>query len=327
MDHTIKRTQILLEKGFISETQAENIKSYRTRNFFSLRGEIFFLFFLGVFLFTTGCSILIYKNIDTIGHVAILAAILLTSLVCFYISFKQSPGFSKEHVVSKNQAIPYLLLTANLLGGIFIGYLQFQYSTFGTHYALATLLPTLLYFFSAYYFDHKGVLALAISGLCAVAGFSTNPRALLEMDFSGDTYLSYSALGIGFLLIAWVFYADKKEIKKHFDLTYLNFALHIFCIACLSNLFSDYWILWLIPLTAILYYFMKLAYRLKSYNFYIFFLIYAYIAFNFTVGRMIHKLDLGLIIMYVTPLYFIASIVFFVNRIRTFRKHVRNEGV
>lgn len=327
MDSKTKRVQLLREKGLISDVQVENIHSYRAKELFSLRNEILFLFFLGVFLFTTGCSIVIYKHIDSIGHVVILGAILFTSAVCFYFGFKQSPGFSKGHLSPNNQITPYLVLTANVLAGIFITYLQYQYSTFGTHYALATLVPTLLYFFSAYYFDHKGVLALAISGLCAAAGFSTNPRALLEQDFSGNTYLSYTALGIGLLLIVWTIYANKIQLKKHFDLTYLNFALHISGIACLSNLFSEYWFFWLVPLTLILFYFMKLAYKIKSYNFFIFFLVYAYIALNFLLGHLIGSLNLEQLIIYLSPFYFIVSILFFINRIRTFRKHVRPESI
>jgi len=47
----------------------------------------------------------------------------------------------------------------------FIGYLQYQYSAFGTHYGMATLIPMLALFLIAYYFDHLGILSLAIANL------------------------------------------------------------------------------------------------------------------------------------------------------------------
>jgi hypothetical protein len=39
--------------------------------------------YASVLLFTSGIGILIYKNIDSIGHVAILALLLLVTVFCF----------------------------------------------------------------------------------------------------------------------------------------------------------------------------------------------------------------------------------------------------
>lgn len=326
MNSKEKRTQTLFERGLITSEQFESIRAYRSKNLFSLRNEILAMFFIAVLFFTGGSSILIYKNINSIGHLAILATIFIAAILCFYFSFKQSPGFSAEEIIPVNQLYPYLVLSANLLTGVFIAYVHYQYSVFGTRYAIATLIPTLIYFFSAYYFDHKGVLALAISGLCAVAGFSTNPRALIEIDFSENTYLSYSALGVGCVLMAWTFYAEQKKLKKHFSVTYHNFSLHIISIACISNLTESYWFLWVLPLGSVLYYFIKLAYKLKSYNFFIFSLLYTYIAFNILLIRLINKINPGDLIIYLSPFYFIGSILFFIKRIKTFRNTLRNDS-
>lgn len=326
MNSKEKRTQTLFERGLITSDQFESIRAYRSKHLFSLRNEILAMFFIAVLFFTGGSSILIYKNINSIGHLAILATIFIAAILCFYFSFKQSPGFSAEEIIPVNQLYPYLVLSANLLTGVFIAYVHYQYSVFGTRYAIATLVPTLIYFFSAYCFDHKGVLALAISGLCAVAGFSTNPRALIEIDFSENTYLSYSALGVGCVLMAWTFYAEQKKLKKHFSVTYHNFSLHIISIACISNLTESYWFLWVLPLGSVLYYFIKLAYKLKSYNFFIFSLLYTYIAFNILLIRLINKINPGDLIIYLSPFYFIGSILFFIKRIKTFRNTLRNDS-
>lgn len=327
MNSKEKRTQSLFEKGLVSSDQVERIQAYRAKHLFSLRNEILAMFFIAVLFFTAGSSILIYKNIDSIGHLAMLVTILLAASLCFYFSFKQSSGFSVEEIKTVNHLYPYLVLSANLLTGIFIAYLHYQYSVFGTRYAIATLVPTLIYFFSAYYFDHKGVLALAISGLCAVAGFSTNPRALIEIDFSENTYLSYSALAVGSILIAWTFYAGQTNLKKHFSVTYHNFALHIISIACISNLTEYYWFLWIFPLSLALYYFIRLAFKWRSYNFFIFSLLYAYLAFNILLIRFISKINPGDLIIYLGPFYFIGSILFFIKQIKIFRNTLRNDSL
>jgi hypothetical protein len=83
-----------------------------------------------------------------------------------------------------------------LLTCIFIGYLQFQYTTFGTHYGLATLIPTVIGLFCAYYFDNKSILSIAITGLAAYIGLSVSPQSLINNDFHETATLSYSAIGL-----------------------------------------------------------------------------------------------------------------------------------
>jgi hypothetical protein len=320
-------TYTLLEKGLISTSQGDEIKQYKDRTLFSVRNEILLLYFLAVTFFVSGSSIVIYKNIDTIGHVAILGIILCITIICFYFSFKQAPGFSKEEVVAVTPVHAYLVLAANLLSGVFVAYLQYQYSVFGTRYGLATLAPTLLYFFSAYFFDHKGVLSLAISGLCAFVGFSTSPRALLEFNFSNDLVLTYSAIILGILLLVWAFYSEKTGIKKHFSTTYRNFALHIICIASITNLFDVYWFFSFLVIGITIYYFIRLACKTGSMNFFVFSLIYGYIALNCVLGKLIGSLELYTLIIYLSPFYFIASILFFRKCIKDFKNRVIHDSV
>jgi hypothetical protein len=98
-----RASQSLLEQGFITEEQLIEIKSYRSRTIFSLHNELKLFLYLAVLSFTTGIGILIYQNIDTIGHVAILTILLILTLVCYYFSFKNSSGFRREETSFENQ--------------------------------------------------------------------------------------------------------------------------------------------------------------------------------------------------------------------------------
>ena len=198
-----KSTLKLFEKKFITENQFNQIKEYRGLGIFSLHAELKLALYLSVLLFTSGVGILIYNNIDTIGHVAILSLLVITIAVCFYFSFKNSNGFSRTESQFENPVLDYVVLAANILTCTFIGYLQFQYNAFGTHYGLATLIPTIICFFSAYYFDNKSVLSIAITGLAAYIGFTVTPRALLSEEFYATEGLSFSAIALGIALIAW----------------------------------------------------------------------------------------------------------------------------
>ncbi|HJY11465.1 MAG TPA: hypothetical protein VJ304_01680, partial [Flavobacterium sp.] len=69
-------TKSLLDKNLITENQYKEITTYRSLNIFSLNAELKLFLYLSVLLFTSGIGILIYENIDSIGHIAILSILL-----------------------------------------------------------------------------------------------------------------------------------------------------------------------------------------------------------------------------------------------------------
>lgn len=325
-----KKPAKLFEKGLITEQQFSDLKEREALGIYSLQNEIRIFLFLSVMLFTSGVGIFIYKNIATIGHMSILAIILVVTLICFYYSLKHAKGFSREQVVSEKPLYDYLVLTANILTGIFIAYLQYQYNVFGTRYGLATLVPTILYFISAYYFDHKGVLSLAVSGLFATVGFSTSPDSIMNFEFSNDSVLGFSVLGIGIALILWTIYASRENLKKHFNATYLNFAFHLICIVSIANLtihISLEWFVFLIVSVATIIYFIRMAYREASTNYIVFSLAYSFIIFNILLAKFIFSRDLYEIITYLSPLYLIGSILFFIKCLKDFKTKTKNAGL
>ncbi|MBP4139752.1 DUF2157 domain-containing protein [Flavobacterium geliluteum] len=321
--------QSLLESKFITENQFEEITVYRNRNIFSLHAELKFFLYLSVLLFTSGIGILIYQNIDTIGHIVILAILLVVIVGCFYYCFKNSKGFQKTETIFDSPVLEYLVLAATILTCIFIGYLQFQYEAFGTHYGLATLIPTLISFFCAYYFDNKSVLTIAITGLAAYVGISATPQDLLRNNFYTSQNLTYSAILLGGILIVWTIYSSKIALKTHFKLLYLTFALHLISIASISGL-TDYhnnslWMLFVVVLAGSAYYFYKISYELKAISLYVFMIIYAYIGFNIVVFRIfefVNFSDIWMLFILILPVYFIGSIVIFIKLIKNFNKEI-----
>jgi len=322
-------TDALLERKLITDNQYQEIKVYRSLNIFSLNAELKFFLYLSVLLFTSGIGVLIYNNIDTIGHIAILSILLIVIGVCFYFCFKNSKGFQKTEVTFEHPVLEYLVLAASILTCIFIGYLQFQYKPFGTHYGLATLIPTLVSFFCAYYFDNKSVLTIAITGLAAYVGLSVTPQDLLNNNnFYSDQSLSYSAIMLGVLLVLWTIYSSRIQLKTHFNLIFLTFALHIISIASISNLINDYYGIWMIfalILVGSSYYFFKVSHDLKAISLYVFMIVYAYIGFNIFLFRVFEHIDLGdvwMLLVISLPAYFIGSIILFIKLIKTFNKEI-----
>ncbi|MBF4515411.1 DUF2157 domain-containing protein [Flavobacterium sp. ANB] len=326
----VQATKALLDKNLITENQYQEISSYRNLNIFSLNAELKLFLYLSVLLFTSGIGVLIYKNIDSIGHIAILSLLLIVIAVCFYFCFKNSKGFQKSEAVFENPVLEYLVLAANILTCIFIGYLQFQYKPFGTHYGLATLIPTIVSFFCAYYFDNKSVLAIAITGLAAYVGLSVTPQDLLNnTNFYEDQTLSYSAIMLSVLLIVWTIYSSRIQLKTHFNILYLTFALHIISIATISSLINYFedivWLLFAVVLAASSYYFYKVSHEYKAISLYVFMIIYAYIGVNIFLFRILSNIDFSdiwMLFVLLLPAYFIGSIILFIKLIKNFNKEI-----
>lgn len=323
-------TQRLFEKNLITENQFQEIKTYRALGVFSLNAELKLFLYLSVLLFTSGIGILIYENIDTIGHIAILSILLLVIVICFYYCFKNSKGFQKSETTFEHPVLEYLVLAANILTCIFIGYLQFQYKPFGEHYGLATLVPTIVSFFCAYYFDNKSVLTIAITGFAAYIGLSVTPQDIFNdsNNLYASQNLSYSAVMLGVLLILWTIYSNRISLKTHFGLIFLTFALHIISIASISNL-TIYdmlnWMLFACVLVASTFYFYKASYENKAMSLYVFMIIYGYIGANIILFRIFENIDFSDIwelFVFLLPVYFIGSIVMFIKLIKNFHKEI-----
>ena len=323
-------TNRLFEKQLIDKEQMDKIVAYRGLNIFSVQTELKLFLYLSVLLFTSGIGILIYENIDSIGHIAILSLLLIVTVICYYFSFKNAVGFQKQQTNFENPLFDYLILAAILLSCIFIGYLQFQYTAFGTHYGLATLIPTAIAFFCAYYFDSKSILSISITGLAAYIGLSVSPQALLNNDFEQSGSLSYSAIALGLVLIVWSIYSTKIDLKKHFNLVFLTFALHLISVSCINNLSESYWGIFIILLAASSYYFYTKSYQIKSVSLFVFAMLYAYFGINFLLFKIIELIDISNLLVpffYLVPAYFIGSIILFIRLIKKFNKNTTDDSI
>jgi Predicted membrane protein (DUF2157) len=305
---------ILFEKlhaeGLVSDVSLGKVKEAEKNKLFSLHWELRTILYLGVLLLSGGLGVLVYKNIDTIGHTAILIFIALISAGGFAYCSKTKLPFSTGKVASPNSFFDYILLLACLAFVTFIGYLQYQYHFFGNRFGLVTFIPMVVLFFSAYYFDHPGVLSLAITSLCAWAGITVTPtRILQDNDFNSNTII-YTGLVLGAGLIAVGAVTRMRNIKAHFGFTYTNFGMHILFISVLAGMFAfeNIFMLWFLFLIAVSVYFYQEAIRQRSFYILLVLTLYGYIGLSYVMIRLLTwGADMGSI--YFTFLYFIGTAV------------------
>lgn len=297
-------------EGLISADAYAKIKLNKEKQLLSVHWEIKTLLYLGVFLLSAGLGILVYKNIDTIGHQVILLFIALVCAGSFFYCFKNKLPFSTGKVAAPNSFFDYILLLACCTFISFIAYLQYQYNLFGNRYGLASFFPMVLLFFSAYYFDHLGVLSLAIANLATWLGFTVTPLQILASNDFNSSRIIFTGLALGVLLmfIAWV--TISRNIKRHFEFTYANFGTHTVLVSCLAAMFhfSAVYLVWFLVLLGMIYFFYRKALQEKSFYFILIITLYAYIGTSYVVLNLLEQVGTGdLAPLYLGFLYFIIS--------------------
>ncbi len=306
----------LTEKNIISTKQASQIKVSDSNQAFSIHWELRLLLYLGIMFLSSGLGILIYQNIDTIGHNILIALIALVCLACFYYAFRHRKPFSWGEIDESTNLDDFALLGGCLTFLTLEGYLQYQYNFFGTRYGLAAFLPAILFFFCAYYFDHRGVLSMAITALASWIGISITPLRLLKNnDFnSQDMVVSAILLGVFLIIIGWV--SIQKEFKKHFSFTYFIFGGNLIFIAALSGLLAfDLKFIYGIIIAVLSYLSITYARTKHSYLFLLMGVVYGYIAFTYVIFTILpNDLDPFLYMLYF--MISAAGVVLFLIKIK-----------
>lgn len=310
----------LFEKGFIAKEQLDDIEEYKAKNIFSLNKELLLLMYTSVLLFTSGIGVLVYQNIDSIGHIAILTFVLLLTVLCFYFGFKKAPNFSKLETKFISPIYDYVILTGSILSCVFLGYIQFQYTIFGLDYKWVSLSSALICFGIAYYFDSRMVLSIALTALTTFIGITLTPQKVFENEFISNPILLFSGIALGLLFIVWAVYSEKVDLKKHFYFVFYTFAQHLIGICCLSGLFQEQWYLFLPIFIGFVYYFYKLSYTFYATSFFVFTILYGFFGLNTLLSKAFDNSFLIEFIIMISPFYFIGSIVVFISLVKKFNK-------
>ena len=301
--------QNLIEKGLISSEQSTIISEYEKNEPFSLHYELRTLLYLGITLLTGGLGVLIYQNLDTIGHGVIVALITIITLACFTFSFLKREFFTWLEVKTPHHFSDFVLLLGCASFLILEGYLQFQYNLFGLKYGLVTFIPAMLFFFCAYFFDHRGVLSMAITAFASWVGVSIAPFSVLEKNnFSAPNFL-LTAIILGLVLSALGLISEYKNLKKHFSFTYLLFGSNLTLIATLTGMFShENWFMYvLITLTLCIGLFLY-ARKTLSYIFLLIGVIYGYIALTYLLFKVTGAFNEDFMYMFAMYYYLLSGV-------------------
>jgi hypothetical protein len=233
-------------------------------------------------------------------------------LGCFAWCFKKKLPFNPGKVRSPDTAFDYILLLGCTTFLIFVGYLQYEYTVFGTNYGMATFIPMLVLFFVAYYFDHLGILSMAIANLAVWMGVSVTPKQLLlHSDFNKETII-YTYLLLGILLLLAAYFTQRYHFKKHFKFSYEHYGIHLAFIALLAGYFHYYdsiiCMIFLAGIVGLAWIIYNDAFKNKSFYFLLLVVLYGYITVSSLVVRLCMLVPDGALVQFIF-FYFIGSAI------------------
>jgi len=306
------------ERQLITPEEATTLAAHERDRPVSLYLVLRTMLYAGVLLFTSGIGVLIYKNIDSIGHEFLIVLLALLTLTCFGYVFYHRVPFSKEEVSSEGKFADFVLLLGCTLFLSLEGYVQWRYNLFGTRYGLAALLPAVLFLFCAYRFDHRGVLSMALTALASWVGLTITPLEVMTSNNFNNQPLINTAVIFGVLIVGAGLLLEKQNIKKHFTFTYLLLGGNLLFVSALVGLFSsEYWLAFAPVIGLSAWYFFRYAQQTQSFLFLLMAVVYAYIAFTYLVFRGIDSNDF---LISMSSFYFIGSAVGVIMFILNYKK-------
>lgn len=304
----------LRNKNIIPDQHSETIAAFLETRPFSIYRELRSILYLGILLFTSGIGVIVYDNIDTIGHQVIIGVLAVLCILFLGHAIKHRAPFSWLKDTPQNKLADHSLLLGCSLFLILEGYVQYQYTLFGTRYGLAVAIPTLLFFFLAYRFDHIGVLSMALTGLASWLGLTIAPTSVIRgNDFTSQNLL-ITAIALGLVLAVAGKVSEMKQLKSHFSFTYLLFGANLALAAATAGLFNHAaWFIYFIVAVLLSLYLIQTARKEQSAIFLVMGVIYGYIAISYALFYLTPDIMVDLLGVFYMLASSAGTLVFLLN--------------
>ncbi|HEV7381424.1 MAG TPA: DUF2157 domain-containing protein [Dyadobacter sp.] len=304
----------LRDKNIIFNRQSEAVSGFLASEPFSVYHELRSILYLGILLFTSGIGVIVYENIDTIGHQVIIGVLIILCILFLSHAFKYRSPFSWAKINPQNKLADHSLLLGCSLFLILEGYVQYQYTFFGTRYGLAVAIPTLLFFLLAYRFDHIGVLSMALTGLASWLGLTIAPTSVTRGNDFTNAHLLITAIVLGLLLLILGKVSEQKHLKSHFSFTYSLFGANLASVAAIAGLFNhNPRIVYFIISIALSFYLIQTARKEKSALFLLVGVIYGYVAISYGLFHVVPDVMVGLLGVFYMLASSAGTLVFLLN--------------
>ena len=220
--HTLEpELRALHAAGLIDDATAARALARDRGQVFSLYAELRASLYAGVLLVMAGVGLVLARNLDRIGPLAIVLTVALIAAACAIPALRAK---------SAGRALPvageYLLLLGVLLLSADLAYAERQFTLLGPLWSWHLLLLAVCHAAVAYAFASPLVLAASLTALAGWFGVGGTPGELLRVSYS-EAEFGARALACALLIAAWR-YADRRaRPESRFSGVFDHFATNL----------------------------------------------------------------------------------------------------
>jgi hypothetical protein len=202
--HTLEpELRTLHAEGVIGDAAASHALARDRRAVFSLHYELRATLYAGVLLVMAGLGLILARNLERIGPLAIVLAVALVAAACSVPAVRAKLAGRALTVAGE-----YLLLLAALLGSADLAYAERQFTLLGPLWSWHLLLLAVVHAAIAYAFSSPLVLAASLTALAGWFGVGGTLGDALHFSYSTPA-LGTRALACAAVIAAWR-YADRR---------------------------------------------------------------------------------------------------------------------
>lgn len=205
----------LRDSGAITADQALPLIARERREVVSVYAELRFLTWAAVMLIVTGVGVLVKNHLNEIGPLAITLAIALGAAGCYaWAAYKRLlPGIVDD----------YILLLAALLLSADIGYIEHTWHLLGADWKDHLLILAVLHAATAYIFDSRLVLSVALTSLAAWLGVERS----LDTLFGSSRNTAFAAFTCAAIVVVWRLLDSKYRKPRTFTPLFDHYAANL----------------------------------------------------------------------------------------------------
>lgn len=306
--------QKIFEDGILNQNQFDYLEKIDSNQIVSLYFELRSLLYIGVLLLTTGIGFIVYLNLGGIGHLALISVMIILEGVVFWYIHKHALPYSNSEQKSPTPYFDYVVLFGALLIISIFTYILIQYDLLELFLEWSSLISAIIFFYLAFRYDHRGVLALGITAFSAFWGLNLSMVDWASFEFHEMGQLYHTGIGVGLLLFLTGMGLKLKNIKIHFVFTFQNFGLILFFISITNALFDGYnwgFYAWASMLASLI---ISIAsWKKQEYLFFVYSAIAGYIAFTRLLIEIANNMPFELWFLYI--MVSMAGLILMIERI------------
>lgn len=208
-------------EGAIDDATASRALARERREVFSLHQELRATMYAGVLLVMAGVGMILARNLDRVGPLAIVLALAVAAAACGLPALRTKLAGRALGVAGE-----YLLLLGVLLASADLAYAERQFTLLGPLWSRHLLLLAVVHAAIAYAFASPLVLAASLTALAGWFGAGSTLGDALHVAYSTPT-LGGRALACAAVIAAWR-YADRRaRPETRFSDVFDHFAANL----------------------------------------------------------------------------------------------------